>query len=186
LPQEDRRLKLLIDGYNLLQAAGQFGSAAGVGTLESARLALLDFLVDSLSPADAKRTVVVFDAAAAPLGRPSVLEHDGLTVRFSRRQGSADDLIEELLETVEDPRHLTVVSSDHRVQRAARRRRAIPVDSESWVRDMRSAAENRQGDSNQRGAGGQQGSDKGTPDVGNPFPPDYLEEIERDLNQNGI
>jgi hypothetical protein len=30
---------------------------------------------------------------------------------------------------------LTVVSSDHRVQRAARRRKARPVDSERWYAD---------------------------------------------------
>ena len=166
-------MKLLIDGYNLLQAAGQFGSAAGVGTLESARLALLDFLAARLTSADARRTLVIFDAAAAPPGLPATLVHEGITVRFSRRKGSADDLIEELLETVADPRNLTVVSSDHRVQRAARRRRATPVDSETWIRTMRTPGEG-------HGAAGG-GEAKPAPDLGNPFPEDYLNQIERDF-----
>ena len=168
-------MKLLIDGYNLLQAAGQFGSAAGSGTLESARLALLDFLVAKLSIADAKRTLVIFDAAAAPPGLPATIVHEGITVRFSRRKGTADDLIEELLESVEDPRHLTVVSSDHRVQRAARRRRATPVDSETWIKQLRAIP----------GIGSAARTDlKQEGGVGNPFPADYLQQIEQELDEN--
>ena len=169
-------MKLLIDGYNLLQAAGQFGSAAGFGTLESARMALLDYLVSTLPAADAKRTLVVFDAAAAPPGLPATIDHEGITVRFSRRKGTADDLIEELLESVADPRHLTVVSSDHRIQRAARRRRATPVDSEVWLRELR-----------QRGTSGAAGRSEAKRPVGvdNPFPADYLEQIEQELDRNG-
>jgi hypothetical protein len=34
------------------------------------------------------------------------------------------------------PRALTVVSSDHRLHRAARRRRATPIDSDRWVADV--------------------------------------------------
>jgi len=169
-------VKLLIDGYNLLQAAGQFGSSAGTGTLESARLALLDFLVGSLSPADAKRTLIVFDAAAAPPGLPAAMEHEGINVRFSRRKGTADDLIEEMLESIEDPRHLTVVSSDHRVQRAARRHRATPIDSEAWLRELRSrSSDSLTGQIEVKRIG----------EVGNPFPADYLEQIEQELDENG-
>jgi hypothetical protein len=31
---------------------------------------------------------------------------------------------------------LTVVSSDHRLHRAARRRKATPIDSEKWVAEL--------------------------------------------------
>ena len=178
---EASRVKLLIDGYNLLEAAGQFGSAAGFGTLESARLALLDFLVANLSVADARRTMVVFDAAAAPPGLPATIVHEGITVQFSRRKGTADDLIEELIETVADPRNLTVVSSDHRVQRAARRRRATPVDSETWVRQMRQQAAGHVSGLSSTGSDG-----KGASQIGNPFPPGYLQELEREIDENGL
>jgi uncharacterized protein len=175
-------VKLLIDGYNLMQAAGQFGTAAGAGTLESARLALLDFLVASLTPADAKRTVVVFDAAAAPPGRPATIDYEGITVRFSRRKGSADDLIEELVDAAEDPRHLTVVSSDHRVQRAARRRRATPIDSEAWYRGLRSQSQPSTAGTSDS-AGKPADASKPAADLGNPFPADYLKQVERELDE---
>jgi len=46
-------------------------------------------------------------------------------------------VLEELIEAEADPRHLTVVSSDHRIQRAARRRKAIFVDSDAWLGELR-------------------------------------------------
>jgi len=122
----------LIDGYNLLAAVGIVGRGVGPGGLERSRRALLNFLAESLDPAEIARTTVVFDAADAPPGLPRVVEHRGLTVRFSAGYEDADALIEELIRAESAPRRLTVVSSDHRLQRAARRRRARAVDSDVW------------------------------------------------------
>ncbi|MFC1596786.1 NYN domain-containing protein [Planctomycetota bacterium] len=125
-------MALLIDGYNLLNAVGIVGRGVGPGGLERSRLALLNFLAESLDPAEVARTTVVFDAADAPPGLPRVVEHRGLTVRFSAGYEDADALIEELIRAESAPRRLTVVSSDHRLHRAARRRRAQAVDSDVW------------------------------------------------------
>src|SRR5262245_24515665 len=126
---------LLIDGYNLLHASGVFPEG-GPPTLERARIALLDFLVESLPAKELPRAIVVFDAALAPPGLPREITHRGLAVRFARRGGSADELLEELIAAEPDPRHLLVVSSDHRVQRAARQRGASFVDSEAWKLEL--------------------------------------------------
>ncbi|MFH1266762.1 MAG: NYN domain-containing protein [Planctomycetota bacterium] len=125
-------MSLLIDGYNLLAAVGIVGRGVGPGGLERSRRALLNFLAESLDLAEIARTTVVFDAADAPPGLPRVVEHRGLTVRFSAGYEDADTLIEELIRAESAPRRLTVVSSDHRLQRAARRRRARAVDSDVW------------------------------------------------------
>jgi predicted RNA-binding protein with PIN domain len=125
-------MALLIDGYNLLNAVGIVGRGVGPGGLERSRLALLNFLVESLEPAEVARTTVVFDAADAPPGLPRVVDHRGLTVRFSAGYEDADSLIEELIRADSAPRRLTVVSSDHRLHRAARRRKARAVDSDVW------------------------------------------------------
>ncbi|HEY5313933.1 MAG TPA: NYN domain-containing protein, partial [Pirellulales bacterium] len=87
-------MSLLIDGYNLMHAAGLLGRGRGRSALESARLALLNFLAASLEPAELARTVVVFDAAGAPPGLPQTVMHHGLCVRFARGYASADELIE--------------------------------------------------------------------------------------------
>jgi predicted RNA-binding protein with PIN domain len=125
-------MSLLIDGYNLLNATGIVGRGAGASSLERSRRALLNFLADSLEPDERAHTTVVFDAAHVPRGLPRVVEHRGLCVRFAAGYAEADALIEELIRADTAPRRLTVVSSDHRLQRAARHRRAKAVDSDVW------------------------------------------------------
>ena len=129
-------MPLLIDGYNLLSAVGILGRGVGPGSLHRARLALLNFLAESLDPQDISRTTVVFDAADPPPGLPRTVDHRGLSVRFSSQYEDADTQIEELIRADSAPRRLTVVSSDHRLQRAARRRKARAVDSDVWYGEI--------------------------------------------------
>ena len=129
-------MTLLIDGYNLLNVAGILGRGRGPGTLERARQALLNFLAESLDPAEVPQTTVVFDAREAPPGLPRTVGHRGITVRFAAKDQDADALIEELLRADSAPRRIVVVSSDHQVQRAAHRRRATAVDSDVWYGEV--------------------------------------------------
>jgi predicted RNA-binding protein with PIN domain len=125
-------MSLLIDGYNLLHVTGIFGKGAGPGTFQRSREALLRFLAASLEPDQRKNTTVVFDAAEAPPGLPRTIALEEMTVRYATGYPDADTLIEELIQSDNAPRSLLVVSSDHRIQRAARRRRAQFVDSDLW------------------------------------------------------
>jgi predicted RNA-binding protein with PIN domain len=129
-------MSTLIDGYNLLNTVGIVGPRPGPGGLERSRLALLNFLAESLDAAEIPRTTVVFDAHDAPPGLPRVLNHRGITVRYAAKYDEADTLIEELIQADSAPRRLTVVSSDHRLQKAARRRRARAVDSDVWYAEV--------------------------------------------------
>ena len=156
---------LLVDGYNLLHVSGIFGPAGAPPTLEQSRLALLDFLAASLPAPLRKRTTVVFDAAAAPPGLPSQLVHAEIAVRFAPRKQTADDLIADLIRQEADPRHLTVVSSDHAVQRSARQRGCKFVDSEVWLRELKQSAS--------AASAPAALSDKPATTTGNPFPPGY-------------
>jgi len=129
-------MALVIDGYNLLHASGILPSGVGPGTLERARAALLNFLVESLEENELAKAVVVFDARAAPIGRPRLVTHRGLRVHFAPNPGDADALIEQLILDDHSPRQLIVVSSDHRLQRAAKRRRAHAIDSDRWYAEV--------------------------------------------------
>jgi len=129
-------MPLIIDGYNLLHAAGILGGGIGPRSLELSRLALLNFLAESLPEEELKDTTVVFDAGDAPWGTPRRLRHRDIQVRFASQYESADAQIEELIRRHSAPKRLTVVSSDHRIQRAARRRRARPVDSDIWYAEV--------------------------------------------------
>jgi hypothetical protein len=129
-------MAIVIDGYNLLHASGILPRGVGPGTLERARAALLNFLVESLEQNELAKAVVVFDARAAPKGRPRLVTHRGLRVHFAPNPGDADALIEQLILDDHSPRQLIVVSSDHRLQRAARRRRAHAIDSDRWYAEV--------------------------------------------------
>jgi predicted RNA-binding protein with PIN domain len=137
-------MPLLIDGYNLMYAAGIVGSGGPKG-LERSRAALIRFVAGVIDDSERGSTTIVFDAAGAPPGLPATLVSDDLTVRFSKGYADADELLEELIEADHAPRRLTVVSSDHRVQRAAKRRRARAIDSDVWVTEsLRRRTESRQ------------------------------------------
>jgi uncharacterized protein len=130
-------MALLIDGYNLLNVTGIFGDAGPGTALHRTRLAFLNFLSTSLAKRERDRATIVFDAAGAPPGLPQTISHEGMTVHFAQRHSDADEMIEDLLEKHGNPRSLLVVSSDHRVQRAARHHGATFIDSERWYADLK-------------------------------------------------
>ena len=127
---------VIIDGYNLLFAKGIDGVDNPTGTLEDARDALIDWILETLPAATANRTILTFDAKNPPPNRPRQFTHSGLTVHFAADFEEADDLIGGYIEAHTSPTKLTVVSSDHRVQRMARRRHANAIDSDDWFREM--------------------------------------------------
>jgi predicted RNA-binding protein with PIN domain len=183
-------MALLIDGYNLLHVSDIF-AGEGPGTeLHRARIALLNFLAAAIDPRERNQTTIVFDAAGAPPGLPRMMTHEGMTVHFARRHSDADEMIEDLLEQCTAPRALVVVSSDHRVQRAARRCGATFVDSEQWFADLRAAQKQRPISGKSR----TELDDNATPEeiaywvdefadappdesTANPFPPGYAEDV---------
>lgn len=132
-------IRFLIDGYNFLNASGidTLGRIPSGGTpLERNRLAMLDFLLEHLTPEEVAETVVVFDGHYSFWSGAEQFTYHGLTVRFAARYPDADSLLEEMIREHTSPKRLTVISSDHRIQRAAHRRRAKFVDSEAWYREL--------------------------------------------------
>lgn len=133
-------MKLLIDGYNLMYAANITG-APGQGTsLFRSRLALLRQLANRLTRGERAATTIVFDARQAPPGLPKQGRFESIEVLFADRRQQADDLMIELIDSSSHARDLTVVSSDHRIQRAARRKGATAVDSDQWWKRLRPAS----------------------------------------------
>lgn len=123
---------LLIDGYNLLHQSDLMGRGRGERWLQRARERLLRQLQRTLDDSLAAQTCVVFDAESPPPDRPHEYVHFGIRVLYAVGYPEADDLIEELIARHDAPQRLTVVSSDHRLQRAARRRRAHAFDADAW------------------------------------------------------
>ena len=129
---------LVIDGYNLLHAAGLARATYGPGDLARKRLELLVKLARRLTIEERKRCTVVFDAIDAPKNLPGRFRHEEMLVLFAEPGHEADELIELLISQHSACRRLTIVSSDHRLQNAIRRRRGLSVDSDVFLKQLES------------------------------------------------
>jgi predicted RNA-binding protein with PIN domain len=129
-------MPFLIDGYNLLYSLGWVrGPQGGPHALEKARRHLLG-LLSGVYATEADAITVVFDAAKAPAGTPAVENYQGVHVLYAIRPEQADDLIEELIRHDSAPSRLTVVSDDHRIQTAARRRHCLVMSCADYVEEL--------------------------------------------------
>jgi predicted RNA-binding protein with PIN domain len=130
---EGLAVRYLIDGYNLLFAhLGTPPSRRLTRALERARRRLLE-QVRAGHGDEARDVTVVFDAAHAPPGAPHELDYHGIHVSFAVHQERADDLIEQRIRQSPAPRQLTVVTNDHHIQHAARRRHCIVMECDAYL-----------------------------------------------------
>ncbi len=127
-------MRTLIDGYNLMYADGLLGRKFGPDGFRQVRHRFLNKLAEGMDATEAHLTTVVFDAArsAAPPDRASVAHHKGITILYAVDSDDADTRIEELIAHHSSPKTLTVVSSDHRIQRAALRRRSKVMTADDF------------------------------------------------------
>lgn len=133
LPDSYRRCRLLVDGYNLMYAIGaiQHGDLRP-NALQQGRDRLLNQLSQGL-PSERRGLVwVVFDSEVAPKDLPDHWTRQGMQVVFSRGWMSADEMLQAIIAVHHSPKQLSVLSSDHAVQRRAIARGAKAFDSEHW------------------------------------------------------
>lgn len=135
---EDLRpsLWILVDGYNVVGPVAPPSRGTDTNWLQRERMLLVNRLAARLDAEARSRTCIVFDAANPPRDRPDAFEIDGILVRFAVGYPEADDLLEQLITEHSAPKNLVVVSSDHRVQTAARRRGARAEDAQRWFDDL--------------------------------------------------
>src|ERR1700761_4481913 len=126
-------MRTLIDGYNLMFAAGLMGKRFGPDGLRKARPRFLNDLAGKLGAVESHLTTVVFDVRKAPDGRPAEASHKGIRTVFAVANPTADERIDELIRAHPDPKRLTVVSSDNQVRASARRRGASSLTSDEFL-----------------------------------------------------
>jgi predicted RNA-binding protein with PIN domain len=128
-------MRTLIDGYNVMFAGGLLGQRFGPDGFRKVRHRFLNDLAGVLEPVEAHLTTVVFDASQGPPDRLATGTHKGISVVYAIDVETADDKIEQLIARHWSPKSLTVVSSDHRIQKAAARRKARFETADAfWVR----------------------------------------------------
>src|SRR5690242_1503274 len=84
------RMRLLIDGYNVMYALGLLEKRFGPDGLRKARTRFLNDLAARLDAVAAHQTTVVFDAQEGPVHLPRAATHRGITVLFADEDEGAD------------------------------------------------------------------------------------------------
>ena len=123
---------LIIDGYNLMHAAGIARRSYAQGDMERCRSRLHRELASLLSRDVLSSALVVYDAFDSVTDENRQQTEHGLAILFAPRGTDADSQIERLLGEHSVPKRVIVVSGDHRLHKAARRRKARCVDSEEF------------------------------------------------------
>ena len=115
----------LIDANNLMHALAPVGYAVD-------REGLCELLGEAFAH---EKVHVVFDGAEQTLAHTEFMLATGVDLSYAAGR-SADAVIEERIAADSAPRRLTVVSTDHRIRSAARRRRCRSVTSEDFARQI--------------------------------------------------
>lgn len=126
-------MRWLIDGYNVMHAAGRLGPKLSREGFRRARRRFLDEVADLLPVEREGDVTVVFDASVPPGDFPISSSYRGLRVIFAYGDEDADSRIESILGQDSNPKSLTVVSSDRRIRDAASRRRARPLTADAFL-----------------------------------------------------
>ena len=134
-------MRTLIDGYNVMFAGGLMGQRFGPDGFRKVRNRFLNDVAAAFTPVECHLTTIVFDASQPLPDRPDSIRHKGMTILYAVDAESADECIETLVAAHSSPKTLTVVSSDHRIQRAATRRRAKVMSADDYwmLMDQRKA-----------------------------------------------
>lgn len=135
-------MQWLIDGYNVMHAAGAIESRTGRERFRQARKRFLNEMAAALGPL-VHDTTVVFDASKHPGDFPIESVYKGITVVFALSDEDADARIERMIAGHSNPRALTVVSTDRRVRQAATRRKARAMRADDFLDRMKTLAHER-------------------------------------------
>jgi len=128
---------ILVDAYNVLNVQGVLPPRlAGIEIPDLIRL------IRRSRHAGRALTVV---ADGGPGGASGTQTIDGSLVRYSGSHSEADAIIESMLDRASAARTWLVVSSDRRVQRAARRARAHVLDSRVFLEQLVADESHRRG-----------------------------------------
>ena len=123
-------MPFIIDGYNLLHFIRKSDE-----DFESITDVALCHILDKFLKLVRDSGQLVFDG----IGTPDKTGFDNMTnieVIFSGRDIEADTVIENKISANTAPKRLNVVSSDRRLRRAARSRKAIPVKCDVFWRNV--------------------------------------------------
>jgi predicted RNA-binding protein with PIN domain len=118
-------MPILIDGHNLLHAVKAMTEGE---TFDEAQLC---GLISGYLRQTKQRGEIIFDGRG-PLDKSGLAGTDNLEILFSGSSDDADSIIEDRIRASTAPKHLTVISNDHRLIKAAEARKAVVITADDF------------------------------------------------------
>jgi predicted RNA-binding protein with PIN domain len=135
-------MHILIDGYNLIRQSAAFRRFDRM-SLEAGRNALIQSL-SAYKRRTGNRVTVIFDAAEGGFLTEERDRRDGISVLYSRKGETADDLIKRMIEGRKE--EFVVVTSDRAIADFAARRGVAAIASPVFESRLQRAETARNGD----------------------------------------
>ncbi len=131
-------IRTIIDAYNLIFQCGlQPKSLDAPLALHRTRQRLVQELADRIEEQHRHEITLVFDAKNTKGSTTPELNSQGFNIAFARDYEDADAMVIKMCQHHSQPRLLTVVSGDHRIQTAATRREATAIDADVWFDQLK-------------------------------------------------
>jgi predicted RNA-binding protein with PIN domain len=118
-------MPFIIDGHNLLYSIREAEDGFSISDIQLCRI------LDMYFKQTGEVGEIIFDGVG-PKDKSDFYKINNLEVLFAGFSKDTDTIIEEKIEVNTAPRRLTIVSSDRRLRKAARTRRANTVKSEEF------------------------------------------------------
>ena len=127
-------MDIIVDGYNVIFKISELGYSTEKCDIEVLRNRFLT-LLEQYKENRKHKLIVVFDGQGT--GNSSETRVAGIDVVFSRQDLDADEEIKRMVSDSENPRHITVITSDRDIEQYVKRYGCKVVESLSFYRDIK-------------------------------------------------
>ena len=127
-------MDIIIDGYNVIFKVSELGYTTEKCDIEVLRNRFLT-LLEQYKEKRKHKLIVVFDGQGT--GNSSETRVAGIDVVFSRQDLDADEEIKRMVNGSENPRHITVITSDRDIEQYVRKYGCKVVEPLAFYRDIK-------------------------------------------------
>ena len=127
-------MDIIIDGYNVIFKVSELGYTTEKCDIEVLRNRFLT-LLEQYKEKRKHKLIVVFDGQGT--GNSSETRVAGIDVVFSRQDLDADEEIKRMVSGSENPRHITVITSDRDIEQYVRKYGCKVVEPLAFYRDIK-------------------------------------------------
>lgn len=131
-------MDIIVDGYNVIFKISELGYTTEKCDIEVLRNRFLAML-EQYKEKRKHKLIVVFDGQGA--GNSTEIRPAGIDVVFSRQDLNADEEIKRMVSSSDNPKHITVITSDRDIEQYVKRYGCKVVDALAFYRDIKKKVE---------------------------------------------